>query len=131
MSLRIVLIVAGIVGILFGAYFLAWPDQAIQSFEIGAPDLAGRLFGRALGVSLITVGIINLMSTADIGSPALRAVVVGNILIHLLNPIVDMIEPFPWTAGRWVGLAVHAIFIVAFGYYLLNWGRVTAAPRRA
>ena len=127
MSLRIVLIVAGILALLFGVYFLFWADQAIQSFELGASDVASRLFGRSLGVALISLGVVNLMSSADIGSTALRAVVVGNIVVHVLSPIVDVTEAFPWTAGRWVGLAIHVVLIVAFGYYLMNWNKVATA----
>jgi hypothetical protein len=62
MSLRIVLIVAGVLALLFGAYFLFWTDQAIQSFELGASDVAGRLFSRNLGGALICLGIINLIA---------------------------------------------------------------------
>jgi hypothetical protein len=125
MSLRVVLIASGVIALLLGFYFIFLPDNAIASFEIGASDVASRLLMRGLGGSLVALGIVNLLSSADRGSPALLAIVVGNIAVHIINPLLDLIETFPWTAGRWASIAIHAVFLVAFGYYLANWNRVT------
>ena len=127
MSLRIVLIASGIVAILFGAFFLLAADTAIQSFELGSSDVASRLFARVFGGTLISLGIVNFLASADQGSPALRAIVVGNLLIHAFGIAVDFTETFPKTGGWWVGLAIHVIFIAAFGYYLVNWSKAAKA----
>jgi hypothetical protein len=124
MSLRIVLIASGIVGLIFGLFFLFAADAAISSFQLGASDVASRLFARAEGAALISLAVANLLASADRGSTALRGLVVGNLLIHILGIIIDFTETYPRTGGWWVGLVVHVIFIIAFGYYLLNWQKV-------
>lgn len=127
MSLRIVLIAAGVVAILFGLFFLFGAETAIASYNLGDSTLPARLFARATGAGLVAFGAVNLLAAADTGSPALRAVVVGNLLIHLLSLWVDFSESYARNAGIWVALAVHIVFILAFGYALMNWRQMTKA----
>ena len=127
MSLRIVLIASGVVGALFGLFFLIAPDAAIQSFQLGASDVPSRLFARAEGSGLISLAVVNFIASTDRGSAALRGVVAGNLLAHIFGIAIDFTETFPKTGGWWVGFAVHVIFIAAFGYYLINWNRMAKA----
>ena len=122
MSLRIVLIAAGVVGLIFGLLFLLAPDMAIQSFQLGASDVPSRLFGRAEGAALVSVAIMNFIASRDSGgSWALRGVLAVNLLLHIFGIAIDFTEAFPKTGGWWVGAIVHLVFIVAFGYYLARW----------
>ena len=128
MSLRIILIASGIVGILFGLFFLLGSESAIQSYNLGDSTLPARLFARATGGLILSVGIINLLAYRDSGSSGLRAIIIGNILIHILSIGVDFSESYTRDVGVWIGLGVHVVFIVAFGWALLNWSRVTTKP---
>ena len=125
MNLRIILIVSGVVGILFGLFFLFGAESAIQSYNLGDSTLPARLFARAMGGSLVTLGIINLLASSDTGSSALRAIFVGNLLIHLISLGVDFSENYARNGGIWVSLVIHVAFIAAFGWALLNWTRLT------
>jgi hypothetical protein len=127
MSLRIILIASGVVGILFGLFFLFGAESAIASYNLGDSTLPARLFARATGAALISFGVINILASSDTGSSALRAVVIGNIVVHLMSLGVDFSESYARNGGVWVGLAVHIIFIVAFGWALLNWGKMARA----
>ena len=124
MSLRVVLIASGIIGLIFGLYFLFAADAAIANFQLGASDVPSRLFARAEGAAIISYAIANILASGDRGSTALRGLVVGNLLVHIFGILIDFTETFPKTGGWWVGLVVHVIFIIAFGYYLLNWQKV-------
>ena len=127
MILRVILIAAGVVGMLFGLLFLFGAESAIQSFNLGdASTVPERLFARSLGAAIISVSLINLLASSDRGSSALRAIVIGNIAIHVLSFIVDFSESYARNGGVYVGLAVHVIFVGAFGWVLLNWSKVTA-----
>ena len=86
-----------------------------------------RLFARAEGSGLLVVGIVNIIASRDSGSTALWALVLGNLLLHIFGIGIDFTEKFPKTGGWWVGFAVHMIFILAFGWYLLNWPAAPAA----
>jgi hypothetical protein len=125
MALRVILIAAGIVGLLFGGFFLFGAEAAIGSYELGESTLPARLFARATGAGIFALSIVNLLSVGDRGSRALRAVVIGNIAIHAVSIWVDFSESYARNPGVWVGLLVHVVFIVAFGYALLDWSRVT------
>jgi hypothetical protein len=124
MGLRILLAISGLVAILIGGVMLLMPDAMITAFQLGTPEMGGRVFAHSMGGALVCVGIINLLAMRDDHSPALYAILVGNLLLHLTSPIIDFMEPFPKEGGFWVGVALHAAFVVAFGYYLVNWNRV-------
>lgn len=68
MSLRIILIAAGVVGLLFGLMFLLAPDMAIQSFQLGTSDVASHLFARSEGAALVSVAVMNFVASRDPGA---------------------------------------------------------------
>ena len=122
---RTTFIVAGIVGLVFGLLFLLAASQAITASELGDPTLAARLFARSTGAAIIALSVANLLAAFDRGSRALRALAIGNVVIHVLSIAVDFSESYPRNAGVWVGLAVHVILIAAFGYCLVHWREMT------
>ncbi|HZP19384.1 MAG TPA: hypothetical protein VFB16_04185 [Bauldia sp.] len=121
MSLQIVLIASGAIAACFGALFFVAADTAIRTFELGASDVASRLFARSTGAGLIAIAVINVIASQDAGSGALYAIVIGNLLLHVLAIAVDFTEKFPRKGGWWVGFAVHIVLILAFGYYAIWW----------
>jgi hypothetical protein len=122
MSLRVVLIASGVIGLLFGLMFLLVPDMAIQNFQLGTADVASRLFGRSEGAALVSVALMNFIASRDRGgSWALRGVLAANLLLHIFGIGVDFTEAFPKTGGWWVGTIIHLIFIAAFAWYLAKW----------
>jgi len=127
MAMRVILIVSGVVAILVGLLFIFGADSAIQSYNLGESTLVTRLFVRAAGAGILSFGILNLLCVGDIGSRALRAVVVGNLVIHVLSIGVEFSESYVRNTGVWIGLVVHVAFIIAFGYLLLNWKSVPKA----
>jgi hypothetical protein len=129
--IRYALIGAGIMALIFGSMFVFFVDFGIQSFEIGASDVTSRLLGRVLGVSLLAVALMNFMSAGDPGSPALKALVTGNLFMHVLGPAVDFAETFPITGAYLASAALHVVFIGWFGYCLLNWNRLTGSGAHA
>jgi hypothetical protein len=71
---------------------------------------------------LLSVSIINLIASGDATrSTAALAVVIGNILLHVVSIAVDFSERIPRTAGWWAGLIIHIALILAFGSFLLDW----------
>ena len=124
--IRAVFLASGVIGLLFGLFFLFVPEQAIQSYNLGALTVPALLFARSTGAALVSLGVINLLASFDrSGSVALRALALGNLLIHLISISVDFSESYPKTAGTWIGLAVHIIFIGGFGYCLVHWREIT------
>ena len=118
MSIRILLIIVGVVSMVFGLFFLLEPEMAIEEFQVGSADAPLRLAIRELGGALISLAVIDWLSAADKGSRALRGVVTGNILFFLFNTGLDFTESFPKT-GLWYAVTIVKIAaILALGYSL-------------
>jgi hypothetical protein len=45
-----------------------------------------------MGIALASIGVINVLARSDPGSPALRALLAGNIGLHVLAAIVDVAQ---------------------------------------
>lgn len=119
MGIRILLVIAGLLALLVGALMIFAPDGMVVAFNVGDASMAARAFARAFGSALIAVGVMNLIAARDRGSPALDAILVANLLLHLLSPLLDFLEPFPKDASYWGSFALHAIFVIAFGWALV------------
>ena len=127
--IRVAFLAAGVVGLLFGLFFLLAADQAVTSFGLGAANLPALLFARSTGALITGLGIANLIAALDRGSRSQFALVIANIVVHVLSIFADFSENYPRNAGVWVGLAVHVIFIAVFGYCVVHWRQMT--PRTA
>ena len=70
---------------------------------------------------LVSIGLINFLSRNDPGSPALRAVMIGNIVLHVVAFIVDVYDyriSFIKISGLVSGSIVHGLLVVGFVYFL-------------
>jgi len=113
------LLLAGIVPTLFGLSMLAAPHDMLTNMARDSAE--GGLVLQWMGVALVSVGAINFLSRNDPGSVALRAVMTGNIVLHILGLGIDVYHHtlgFVQTSGVIMGAVVHGIFIAGFGYYL-------------
>jgi hypothetical protein len=127
MATRVILIVTGIVAILVGLNYLFAAETAVLSFDVGDATLAARIFVRATGAAVLAIGVINVLSVGDPGSRALRAVMIGNVVVHAASLYGDYVaETFSRNAVLYVTSIVHVAFIVAFGYLLATWRKAAA-----
>jgi hypothetical protein len=128
MSTRVVLIASGIIAVLVGLNYLLFAESGVASFQIGEATLAARLFARATGAAVLAIGVINILSVGDTGSQALRAVIVGNIVVHAASLYGDYVaEGFDRNAILYVTTAIHVVFVAAFAWLLLAQARGRAA----
>ncbi len=125
--IRYALIAAGIMSLAFGTMFVFFVDFGIQSFQLGSGDITSRLLGRVLGVSQLAFALMNFTAARGPVSPALKPLVAGNFFLHLIGPVVDLMETFPRTGTYWATAFLDAVFIVWFGYCLLHWKRLTSS----
>ena len=119
MSRKLFLIVAGLLAVFFGLSMLVSPEQMLANMAKDAPE--ARLVLQWMGVVLVSVGCINLLSRNDPGSAALRAVMLGNILLHVLGFGIDVYHHalgFVQTSGVIMGAIVHGVLTAGFAYYV-------------
>jgi hypothetical protein len=64
MSLRIILIASGVIGILFGVLLFFGTESAIQSYNLGDSTLATRLFARGAGAAIFSIAVIKADSSS-------------------------------------------------------------------
>ncbi|TAK81117.1 MAG: hypothetical protein EPO16_00145 [Dehalococcoidia bacterium] len=120
MALTIGAVVAG----LFGLGLTLAPEPMVGGFMNAFPTEA-EVLSRDLGVTLLSLGVLNWM-TRDATGPALRGVLVGNLLIQVLEIVVNGIEiaadKLPTAAAG--GLVVHVVLGGIFASALMRRERV-------
>ena len=119
MSRSVFLVIAGVMALFFGASMLVAPDQMLSNMARDSPD--ARFVLQWMSCVLIAVGLINILSRTDPGSPALRAVMIGNIVLHVMGLGIDFwhhTKGFVQASGVMMGAVVHGVLIAGFAYYL-------------
>lgn len=119
------ILISAILAGMFGLMMLAAPGQMIKNMTSGADPSACHVLQWA-GCMLLSIATINFLSRNDDGSPALRAVMIGNIFMHVLGLAIDFYQyntGFVIMSGLVSGLVVHLLLIAGFAYYLRQMGR--------
>jgi hypothetical protein len=120
MKRNVFLTIAAILAIIFGSTMTFAPDKMIRNMATASDPSSLHVLQWA-GNMLLTIGLINFLSRNDAGSPALRAVMIGNIFLHAGGLIVDWYHysiGFVSASGLGTGMVVHVLLIIGFAYYL-------------
>jgi hypothetical protein len=119
MSRSVFLIIAGVMALFFGLSMLLAPAQMLSNMARDSPD--ARFVLQWMSCVLVAVGVINILSRNDTGSPALRAVLVGNVVLHVTGLGIDFYhhsQGFVQASGVMMGAVVHGLLIIGSAYYL-------------
>lgn len=114
------LLLAGVLACLFSLMMMLAPDRMLANVSNIPPGGASNVT-RWLGANLFAVGVINILARNDSGSEALRAIMVGNIVLHLAAmafDIMDFTNGIVKTSGVAMGAVVHIGLVLGFLYYL-------------
>jgi hypothetical protein len=125
MSRKVFFIIAGILPILFGLTMIFNGKQMLDMVAIET-NASTAVVLQWMGCPLISVGIMNLLARNDEGSIALRALMIGNILIHVLGMGIDVYDyasGFIKMSGVVMGAIVHIGLGGGFAFYLSRLGR--------
>jgi hypothetical protein len=106
---------------LFGLSMIFNSANMAKGFGLDLNDLSVVLF-RDLGSTLIGVAVINWMARGIQDGKALKAIVLGNLVIQVLGVIVNVadITQGYMGSGGWVGVLLHAVLAAGFAYYYLR-----------
>jgi len=121
MTLKNFLAFAAVVAAFFGLYLLLAPMTFLQQNGVEA-SAGAALMAQSVGCTLLGLAVINWLARKDVNSPVTWGVVWGNIVVHGLGLIVDLMGGANgvYTKNAFVGPVVHIIFIVGFGYFVLR-----------
>jgi hypothetical protein len=109
--------IGAVAAFIFGLALTVFPTTMLAGFGLAVPD-AAVVLSRDVGVTLIGLGVINWMARNATGQ-ALRAVLVGNVVVQALELVVNAGEiavgvlPVQVAGGLVIHLLLGAIFVLA------------------
>ena len=112
------LVITAVLAMLVGISMLLSPDKMFTMMAMTA-DASTVLAGRMLGAFLFSLGLINWTARNVEDSLALRAILYGNLSVHLLGLVLDVIGITSGVTNSqaWGSVAVHLILGAGFAYY--------------
>lgn len=116
------LMVAAIVPGLFGLLNMFAPEGVLSILTVDV-NAGVTAVTRWYGFTTLSLGVINFLARSDPGSPALRAVMIGNVAFHVLAmgfQAADAIAGILTTSGLVMALVSHSLLAIGFIYFLLK-----------
>ncbi|MFN8352969.1 MAG: hypothetical protein U0Y10_00860 [Spirosomataceae bacterium] len=115
------LTISAVVGAFFAVYMLLAPNKMMESLGTSPSDSANVVL-QATSVMLLSISAMTFLSRSDGGSLALRAILIGNIVMHVVALPIDWIAYeqgiFTQISGIIPGTVTHLVFAVGFVYFL-------------
>jgi len=114
MSPKLALTIGAVLATLFGLALTFAPEQMLSGFGMTATGPA-LVLSRDIGVTLIGIAVINWLAR-DATGPAVRAILIGNIVVQVLEAIVN-----GWEVAAGIipsqalgGVVLHVILAIVF-----------------
>lgn len=114
-------VLAAVVPGVFGLVMMFAPRMMLQNSLTEPGHATATTVTRWVGFAVFSIACITFLSRSDPGSDALRAVMIGNIVFHLLGIVMDsygFVARTMTASGLVTGLVPHAALTVGFAYYL-------------
>ena len=125
MNRKIFFIIAGVLPILFGLTMIFNPRQMLDMVAIET-NLSTGVVLQWMGCPLISIGVLNFLARNAEDSEALRAIMLANILTHVLGMGVDVYDygsHFVKISGLVLGAVIHIALGGGFAFFLLRSGK--------
>ena len=128
MPLRTLLLIAGILGLVFGLGFLLLPRPMLSLYAVPT-DPSVVLMARFFGAALAQIGLV-LYLIRDVGDPRTqRGVVIGSFIGSVAGLVVALTGQF-WGLVNQLGWSTVAIYaLLTFGYGSIMFGRPASDVR--
>lgn len=126
MKRSVFFIIIAIVGILFGGMLLYAPGMSAENFGWTPTPEISLLF-RSMGGMILSLGILNYLVRNEPDSYTLKAVLIFNLMAHLIGLIVDINgvrEGVLMFNNVAIGFAVHILISLGCIYYLTRINRL-------
>ena len=114
------LLISAVIALIFSLLMMLQPNGFTAGISIQSPTPAVNAWAQFLGTNLFAIGWINFFARNSPWSPAVRGILTGNIILHLLALVFD---GYAYTQnvislqGVVQGAVVHIVFIIGFGFY--------------
>lgn len=128
MKRSLFLLISALLAWLFGITMMFAPEKMLANLTAGTGTATEPVM-QWVGVGLFSIGCINFFGRNDTGSPALKGILTGNLLLHIIGmgfDLCDYARGFMNSAGLSMGIVVHSLLIIGFGYYLVKMPKAQA-----
>ena len=112
------LVIASILGLVYGLTFLLAPGQLMSFYGITL-DAAGQWMARFLGASLVGLAMITGLARNAPADGALRGVMIGNLVSAVIALVVAVLQAISGIGNElaWSTVGVYAFLVAGFGYF--------------
>ena len=112
------LVIASILGLVFGLAFLLVPAQFMSFYGITL-DAAGQWIGRFLGAQLVGLAVITWLARNAPTGGALSAVMIGNLVGSTIALALAVLQGITGIGNAlvWSTAVVYAFLAAGFGYF--------------
>ena len=124
MTIRMFFTILAVLSFLFGVGFVVAPDQVLANYGIEhSPALA--LLGRLFGGALLTLGVILWLARDFRDEVAVRAVLVGTLVVGVVNLVVATMGTLAGTTNAlgWSTVLIYLFGAIGSGYFLIAQSR--------
>ena len=117
------LTIAAVVGALPAVLMIAFPAQMMEEMDAQQSDVANVLL-QVVGIMTFSISFILFLTRKDEGSIALRAIIIGNLIMGIGSIPIDWIAYqrgiFTQISSLILSTIIHIIFVIGFIYTLKN-----------
>ena len=117
------LTIAAALGTLFSLYMFFAPAKMMEGMGVQSNDTINVIL-QVMCVMLFTIAVITFLARRDEGSIALRAIIIGSIMMHIISIPIDWVAYqrgiFTQISGLIPGTIIHIILGVGFILCLKN-----------
>lgn len=117
------LTIAAVVGALPAVLMIAFPAQMMEEMDAQQSDVANVLL-QVVGIMTFSISVILFLTRKDEGSIALRAIIIGNLIMGIGSIPIDWIAYqrgiFTQISSLILSTIIHIIFVIGFIYTLKN-----------
>jgi hypothetical protein len=114
------LLISGLVAWIFSVGMMLMPSGFTSGISTVPPTPEVNAWAQFLGTNLFAIGFINIFASRSPWSGAVRAILWGNIILHLLAVAADAnayMNNIINLQGIMQSTIVHLVFIIGFFYY--------------
>jgi hypothetical protein len=122
MTRKTLLTLTAVTALLVGFFALFAPGVLLEHVKYADPSAAANVMGRTVGIVLIAVGVLDFLVRDQPDSPAMRAILVANLVLQIailpIDPIAYACGVFR-TLGSFVpNTILHILLASGFAYHL-------------
>jgi hypothetical protein len=115
MRLNLTLTVAAAGALLFGLAFMLVPTNLLALYGISL-DPSSQFVARYFGSALLGLAAVNWLGRSATSGPALRAILVGGLVVSITGLVVSIFELFYGSDNLFVRSTLAIYFLLSLGF---------------